>query len=182
MNTLDIIFAVVMGYAFYKGYSKGIVRAVLSVLAWLFGWIIASKMSSVVVETFNIGSEDSRIAPIIAFILVFAAIGVGVVYLSKAINRILKTVMLGWANRLAGGLVYFFGAALICSSFLWLLNSLGFMKDAKDESVISSIIEPLAPAFADNTEVIFPVIKNSYNSISSKIENTLPSDSNLNDQ
>ncbi len=180
MTTLDIIFAVVLASAFYKGYSKGIIRAVLSVVVWVFGWMIATRLSSSVTTMLGDDLQDSKLAPILSFILVFIAIGFVVRYLGRFSEKILKTVMLGWANRLAGALVYTFAGALICSGFLWLLDSLHIMEEQKTDSALYSYLQPIAPSFAESTDVVFPFLEKSYQNISEVIVNHVPTSDHTN--
>ncbi len=178
MSSLDIIFAVVLGSAFYKGYSRGIIRTILAVVVWIFGWMIATRLSSSVTSLLGEDMQDHKLAPVLSFIIVFVAIGFAVRYLGKIADKILSSVMLGWANRLSGALVYVFAGALICSGFAWLLDSLGIMNDSKKESVLYGYVQPLAPKFAANTHLIFPFLENSYDSISEAIDSSIPNTDN----
>ncbi len=173
MNTLDIILLVPILLAIYKGYRKGIVRTALSVLVWIFGWMVASKLSSSVAQMLGPDLQDSKFAPILAFILVLAAVTILVVYLGKFMDRMLKSIMLGWANRLSGAAVYGLAAAVLASGLLWLGDSLGMTKESRTESSLYAYIQPLAPAFAKNTSTLFPVIQNSYLQISETLNNNL---------
>ncbi len=174
MAALDILFVVVLAMAFYKGYSRGIIRSVLSVLVWIFGWVIATRLSSAVSDMMGDTLGESKFAPILAFLIVFVLIGISLRFISTLIEKSLGAVMLGWTNRLAGALIYFFTGALICSGFIWLLNSLNIFQDEKDKSTLQSYLEPIAPYFSKNIDNIYPVLENSYQNIHQIIDTTLP--------
>ncbi len=173
MNTLDLIILIPILYAIYKGYRKGIIRTVLSVLVWVFGWMIASKLSSTVATSLGPDLQNSKFAPILAFVIVLSAITIVVHYLGKFMDKMLKTVMLGWTNRISGALVYGFMAAILASGLLWLIDSLGMTESSKDDSTLYGYVQPLAPAFAKNTETLFPILESSYTQISDILNNNL---------
>ncbi len=174
MASLDILFATIMGMALYKGYSRGIIRTILSVVMWLFGWVIATRLSSSVSAMMGDTLRESKMAPILAFVLVFVAIGFGLRFMSSMLEKILGTVMLGWTNRLGGALIYFFTAALICSGFIWLLNSLNILNDQKEKSTLVSYLEPVAPYFAQNIDNIVPIFEDGYQNIHQILNESLP--------
>ncbi len=119
---------------------------------------------------------ESKFAPILAFILVFVAIGFAVKFLGRIVEKSLGAMMLGWTNRLAGALIYFFAGAIICSGFIWLLNSLNIFQEEKNNSTLQAYIQPLAPYFAENLENVMPVLESSYQNINQIIDNSLPAD------
>ncbi len=165
---------VILAMAAYKGYSKGIIRTVLSVLVWLFGWVIAVRLSSGLSSRLGDSLGDSKLVPIVAFLIVFVAVGFGVRLLGRVMEKSLGAVMLGWSNRLGGALIYFFGGVLICSGFLWLLSSLDILRDQREQSTLESYLSPVAPYFAEHAGAVIPVLQDSYHNIQSLIDHTLP--------
>src|SRR5690242_11222087 len=103
---IDIAFAVVMLLAVFKGWYRGFVVALFSVLALLLGAAAALKLSSVAAARWqaHFHSEGAWI-PVVSFVLVFLAVAFLVRLAARAIEALLKLTLLSWLNKLAGALL-----------------------------------------------------------------------------
>jgi membrane protein required for colicin V production len=100
---IDIITVVIVGLAIFKGYSKGLIVAVFSLLGFIVGLAAAVKLSTVVASWLEANSGMSKqIIPSLAFGLVFIATVFLVRMGAKLVERSVSFVMLGWVNKLGG--------------------------------------------------------------------------------
>ncbi len=158
---LDVIVAVSGILAFYRGWQKGIIAAILSLVGVVIGIIFSLKLSYTLADYLRMQNIiDNKYVLLISFILVF----IGVVLIFKliisALEKVLKIAMLGWANRLAGAIMYVFGSLLFMSLLFWLGNKVGLVNpQAKTESKVYSYIEPIAPKTIEVTSAYVPYCK-----------------------
>lgn len=105
MTWIDIILGGLLGYGFAKGIWKGLVSELAGVVSLLLGIFIAIKFSGFVARFFsgNI-NEYPKHAAVVAFIITFVAVVVGVALLSKIVTKLADFSGLGIANRLLGGI------------------------------------------------------------------------------
>jgi len=105
MTGIDIILGGLLAYGCIKGLWKGLVSELAGVVSLLLGIFIAIKFSGFVGNMFsgNI-NENPKHAAIVAFIITFVAVVVGVSLLSKIVTKLADFSGLGLVNRLLGGL------------------------------------------------------------------------------
>ncbi|MEO6883002.1 MAG: CvpA family protein [Bacteroidia bacterium] len=158
MNTLDIIIVILILWGFYKGFRKGLIIELASLMAlWagVYGGIKFSDFAARFLEkTFSWHSSHVRI---IAFAILFLGILAFVFFIAKITERFVKIILLNWMNRLLGALFGGLKFALFISVLFFILHSfeqkLNFVpQNTKTSSVLYSPVSKLAPA-------IIPVLK-----------------------
>src|SRR6185312_12327550 len=74
-SMIDILFFIIILLAIIKGWRRGLLLALFSVICCLLGLAAAIKLSAVVASHLGVGlNSSSRWLPVIAFILVFIAV------------------------------------------------------------------------------------------------------------
>ena len=97
---LDIIFAIVMVIALFKGYKKGLVIAIFSLIALIVGIAVAVKLSAAVASYFQPqGSGSSKWIVLLCFVVLFLAAVLIVHMTGKLIEKTFEIAFLGWANK-----------------------------------------------------------------------------------
>ncbi|GAA4310598.1 CvpA family protein [Compostibacter hankyongensis] len=165
--SIDITFAIVMLLALFKGWSRGLVVAVFSLLALLLGAAAALKLSAVTAvywqEHFQSGFLEGRWAPVAAFVLVFLVVVLLVRLGARLIESLLKLALLSWANRLAGALFYVLIYAVLYSIVLWFCNQLNLLGPGlKANSTVYRLLAPLAPHVMDWIGAMIPWFKDMF--------------------
>ena len=144
---LDIIGISLLVLFFIRGYRKGIIVALLSVVGLVLGVVVSLKLSGALAGWLH--AQDiagARWALLISYVLLF----VGVILLVRLIARLLegsiKSLMLGPVNGLVGGLLYSLLAAFAWSALLWLAHRVHLLDpDTLAGSVTYSWFAPVAP-------------------------------------
>lgn|GEM_PF-401184 len=170
---IDFIYLALLIIALIKGYSKGIVVALCSVLAVIAGLIAALKLSDQLATLLfdHQAIIAARWAPLISHILVFTIVVILVRLLAKAIKKSLRMVLLGWADRLAGALLYGLMLTFICSAFLWLGTKMTLLKpETLAASKTCAVIAPVAPELISITGQLIPAVQSSYDSLNDLFE------------
>jgi membrane protein required for colicin V production len=135
MNVLDIIFLVPLLFALYRGFRKGLIHMVASLLALILGILGAIKFrpvfASFIDSLFNVSPEHVNV---IAFSVAFVVI-VLVVHLAAFLaEKLIKAVALNFVNRLLGMGFGFLVTAFVISMILWPVNQV-----TQDKQIIRRI-------------------------------------------
>jgi len=145
MSAFDIIFVTILGIFAAVGVWKGFFREVLGLLGVVFGAFLAiigfGPLSKLLHR--NIPEIPSVIWVFLSFLLIF----IGVYLLSRLsaslLSKLSKLVLLGWLNRLLGGMVGALKGAIFISLFLLLLGFLPFQNSLKNIRNDSYLYQPL---------------------------------------
>ncbi len=158
---IDIIFVVLMGLAFFKGSSRGLIVAVFSLLGFIIGMAAALKLSNVVAAKISAGTGSSGPwLPFLSFLIVFVAVLFLVRLGAKFIEKTVKFAMLGWLNKLGGIIFYGLLYAMVMSVLLFFLVQMKLLSLATiNSSYFYPYIKPLAPFVLDALGKIIPIFK-----------------------
>ena len=103
MNLIDIILIVPLGYAAWRGFKKGLIIEVFTLLALLVGIYAGIHFSdwtaARIAEYFEI---EPNYLPVVAFTVTFLAIGAMVFFAGKMLERMVKVVNLSPINKILG--------------------------------------------------------------------------------
>ncbi|MGV3460827.1 MAG: CvpA family protein [Flavobacterium sp.] len=171
MTWIDIILGGLLVYGFAKGIWKGLVSELTGTVSLFLGIFIAIKFSGFVAGFFsgNI-NEYPKHAAIIAFIITFVAVIIGVAFVSKIVTKMADFSGLGIANRLLGGTFGCIKMILILSvvlHFFLKINSNHLFAEQKtlDNSLFFSPIMKVS-------DLIFPALEEWFESYKSSESGT----------
>lgn len=158
MNYFDLIFVIPILWGAYKGFSKGLIVSVASLFALILG-IYGAIRFSVYVGSFvarNVDVNESYV-PLIAFATTFIGIVIGIHFLAKVLNKLVKAIALGWLNTIAGIVFGLVKVAFILSVFIFIVEKIDshsnfISKQQKEESLLYAPVKIIAPT-------IFPALK-----------------------
>ncbi|MGQ7868123.1 CvpA family protein [Sunxiuqinia sp. sy24] len=152
MNYIDIVLAVLLILAAFRGFYKGFVAEVASLAALVLGVWGAIHFSHLtadfIVETFSYHSDHLAL---VSFLVTFVVIVLLVHLVGKAVETIVSAVALGFINRLAGILFGVIKSALILSVVLLIFDEVDenvkiLPRDAKEESQMYEPVKNLLPS------------------------------------
>lgn len=125
MNFVDIIILIPLIWWTYRGFTKGFVIEIASVGALLLGIFIANEFSHFMAEILNDNFEiDPEYVHIVAFTITFLAVVVGVHFVARMVDKLVKAVALSLPNRIAGAAFGFVKVAFILSVAFVVLNQI----------------------------------------------------------
>jgi len=167
--SIDIVFAIIMVFAIYKGYSRGLIVAIFSLVAVMLGMAAALKLTSVaVLYTQEHWGMHSRWLPVLCFICLFLGVILLVRLGAGALQKLVELALLGWVNRLGGILLYSVIFIVIYSVLLWIANQLYWLSpETKLQSVVYPYIDDIGPWVVDNMGKIMPVFKDVFGQLQS---------------
>ena len=176
---IDFTFAALIILAIIKGYQKGFVIAIFSIIAFILGLAAALKLSTAVAAYLKDSiSISAKWMPFIAFALVFFVVVILVRVGAKLIEKTFQAVMLGWLNRIGGILLYAALYLIILSIFVFYAEKLQLLQPAAIESSQTyHFIQPWGSKVMDNFGKLIPAFKDMFtklgeffNSLSNKIQ------------
>ena len=109
-------------YGFVMGFNRGIIRAIVSIVAFVLGILAALKLSPFVIAFFqSVLNLDKTLSLILGLLLTFFLIMWGIRLLGKGLEAGLKKIKLNFINKLLGG-VLLSGLMIVVYSFIiWFL-------------------------------------------------------------
>lgn len=169
---IDGFIAISLVLAFIRGWKKGVLWAVASLLAVILGSLVSLKLSHRFAEFIQAQQIiDSKYTLIVSYILLFLIVMYGLRLIIKMIEKLMESLMLGWVNRIIGGGVYVLFSAFMLSSIFWLASQGGILtEEGKNESQLYGIIEPLAPMGIEMGSAFLPYAKEMFQEVSEHLE------------
>ena len=166
---IDIIAAILIVIACIKGYQKGLILALFSILAFIIGLTAALKLSAVVANYLKGSiSVSAKWLPFISFIVVFLVTVLLVRWGGKLIEKSFQMVLLGWVNRIGGIILFAVLYLLIMSVFLFYAEKLQLLQPAVIQSSGTyPFLQPWGPKMIDGFGKIIPVFKDMFTELES---------------
>ena len=143
----------------YKGYTKGMLLEVIGILAFFVALVAGFKLlhwgTNLLSEQIDISES---FLPYVAFLLLFAAIVIGINLLGKALKKVLDMTFFGTFDNLAGAIIGLFKWALAISIFIWLIDTLevSLPSDAMADSFVYPLLQPFAPQVFSSLGDVLP--------------------------
>jgi len=146
MNYFDIIIIIPLLWAAFKGFKKGLIIEVASLVALFLGVWGGAKFSSVsanyLSKMFNVSEQ---IMPLLSFALTFILIVIIVFFIAKMLQKVVKAVSLSTANKIFGACFGVLKFTLIIGIILNIINNInkeiGFIDDDMQSS--SLLYQPI---------------------------------------
>jgi len=151
LNYLDIFIVCVLVFGFSRGFIKGLIMELSSLLAIVLGAYGSLKFSDLTLDwvSLNFSSQieniDDNYLKIASFAFTFLIIIVFVSVIGKGLTRVVKMVSLGLINKTLGGLFGAIKYVLILSFFFVFFENLNSTLFLIDESFFESTLlyEPI---------------------------------------
>ena len=119
MNWLDLAILIVIGLITFLGFKRGLIQSLVPFVGIALGIIIAGNFYSALADKIPIVDSENQ-AKIIAFIILLIISYIGVQILGSILHKMVRLVLLGWADRL-GGLFLGFATSWLATSMIVVL-------------------------------------------------------------
>lgn len=158
MNILDIIFAIPLLWALYRGFRKGLIYMIASLTALVLGVLGAMRfhelIGSMLSNWFEINPEHINL---ISFAVTFILIVMVVHLAAFLVDKLIKAIALNLVNRAAGMVFGLLVTAFVISIILMPVDAANnkkefISKDTIEGSLLYKPLTKLAPA-------VFPYLK-----------------------
>lgn len=160
----------------YRGAKVGMLRQAISILGWLFAFILALQLMQPVGELLVVSLPiDRTMAPLVGFVIVLGTIRIVVFVLRQAVESLLEAFHLTLLNRLGGILFGTFQGILIASLLFLVLGYVGVPPPEKRQA--SVLYEPVAAALPETWDAAarhFPRVRTAAEQFGRHVEEELP--------
>lgn len=166
MNFLDFVIALPIGYLIFKGYRRGLIFEVASLVGIIIGSIAAVRMAHWFASLVGLNGDH---AFLISFFVIFVGVVLLSMFLGKLVERFVKLVHVGFANNLAGAILGFAKGLCIVGVLLYFVTFIDFKEkiltcDAKQTSMLYRPVEQTGQHLVGRMEVYIQNRKNTMNS------------------
>lgn len=167
MSFIDIIFAVLLCIALYKGIKNGLFVELASLVALIVGIFVAIKFSYLIKGILETKvSWEPKYIEITAFALTFLIVVVAIHLSAKLLTKIADFAYLGWLNKLAGAVFSCLKTILALSVVILVfekinLNNMLVKQETLDDSIFYNPTKEISA-------LLYPKIEEWYTDISKK--------------
>ncbi|MGE4192170.1 MAG: CvpA family protein [Pseudodesulfovibrio sp.] len=153
MNFLDIILICIILLFLIRGFFRGLVQEVLSLIAILLAFFLASRFDDVLAPYLKAYIESDVTVGALSYTLIFVATLIVVWLLTKLLKSVLELSLLGWIDRTAGGVFGLLEGVLICMVGLLFLQTFAPKSDILNESFIAPRTRHMVEALHDYVDL-----------------------------
>lgn len=116
MNFLDLIILIPVVWLCIRGFSKGLIIELATLIGFVVGilaaWYFSGYVQDLLKEYFTLNDQALRI---ISYIVIFLVVILVFYLIGKVLEKVIDLVMLGWLNKILGGIIGLAkGIVLIC--------------------------------------------------------------------
>ena len=143
MNYLDIIIAIILLLFGFKGFRKGFIIEVVTLLAFVVGIYGAMHFSDFTADHLKDVMEiDPKFLNTVAFVLTFVLLVILVNVIGHLLTKAVKAMNLHFWNKLGGAVFGLAKGLLLCSTFVLVVNNLQWFGVVKEEVRKESLLYP----------------------------------------
>jgi membrane protein required for colicin V production len=170
MNYLDVALALPLLWGVYRGFTRGLIISAASLAALILGVFVAVYFSSFFGGYINNWFHpDPKHIKVLSFAITFILVVIVVRLIGWGLDKLIKAVALGFANRMLGVFFNILKWTFILSVLISIMDSTERTKNlinaqSKEESILYSPLSKIAP-------FVFPFLK--FEKIKEQIENTV---------
>jgi len=163
MNTLDLVLMVPLLYGAWRGWQKGLLLEIVSLLALFLGVLGALKLHSwgmtVLLPHLNIGLAG--VAPYVVFLILLVGLVMGVHMLGKLLKTVLSYTMLGGFDSLGGALMGTAKMLFGLSLFVWAsqLAGVAVSTGTSGDSILYPVLVKTGPKAISGISYVLPFAK-----------------------
>ena len=175
MNSLDYILFIPLLYALYRGFTKGLIIELASLLALTLGIYGALHFSSFTFEFLSDYFEIKTVyLQLVSYGLTFLIIAVFISFTGKILTMLIRLVALGFINRMMGAIFGGIKALLILSVFISFFDRFNKQFGMVNEDILTSSL--IYNSIRTQSEQFYPNILEQFDRQKESIENLTEDD------
>ncbi len=149
MNSLDIGILSIAAIFFIKGFFRGFVYELITIAGLILGYLISitylSLLTVLILNFFPTFPES--VVKLVSFFILFVGTNLLLRLVANILTKTLKVAMLGWLNRLFGGVMGVVKSIFILGIIVFVINLIPFSTTFMEQfEVKDSLLYPLLEA------------------------------------
>jgi len=169
MNPFDLAIIACLAIFFLRGLSRGLVREVLGLIGVIIAFLVAVRwVSEGALFLRRLLEIPSPVASLVSFFLIFISVLLGLKLIALMIQRLMEISLLGWLDRLGGGVFGLLKGGILVSIFALVISFLPLSKSIMIKEEESYLFDParrFAPAVFDTIVRLSPKAKSFYSEL-----------------
>ena len=134
MNWLDLVFIGIVGVSALRGLKIGLIWAGFTALGIFVGSILGGQLSNDIGGLFSGIDSDSAVANAIFYALIITIfLVIAAAAASLVVRKVLTILLMGWADKLAGGALGIAAGAVISAGVIMGMANLTYGSEVADE-------------------------------------------------
>lgn len=139
MNWIDIVLVIAIAISALIGMKKGVIGIALTLAGLVLGVFLAGRYYILFSQYLSFISH-AGLVKVAAFAIIFIGVMVIAGVLARLLGKIASAIMMGWANRIGGGVLGGILGAIFCGAFLAMWVKFLGMTQVIAESRIAPIL------------------------------------------
>ncbi len=139
MNWVDIVLVIAIAISALIGMKKGVIGIALTLAGLVLGVFLAGRYYILLSQYLSFISH-AGLVKVAAFAIIFIGVMVIAGVLARLLGKIASAIMMGWANRIGGGVLGGILGAIFCGAFLAMWVKFLGMTQVIAESRIAPIL------------------------------------------
>lgn len=117
MNWLDIVLAIVLVIGVVLGVKAGLIKMVVSLAGLILAIFLAGRFYVRLGEAMTFIPTEQA-ARVVAYVIIFFVVMIIAAIIAWLLTKFVSAILLGWINRLVGGIVGLLVGAIFCGAIL----------------------------------------------------------------
>ena len=157
MNWLDIVIIIALIVFVFSGFKVGLIKVLFTLAGGIIGVVLAGHYSESLANQLTFIS-DSGVAGIVAFAIIVILVMIVATILAFVIKKIASFVLLGWVDRLGGGVIGLIIGAIFIGAILAM-----WLKFQGDNDIITG--SALANFLVDKFGIVLGLLPSEFDSV-----------------
>ena len=161
MGTFDIAILVILGIGAVKGYMRGFIVELFSLIAFILGLLLALELTIPVARNLFAENNYFDVIAVVVFIALFILLSMLIKLGAKAIKKALDMTIFGTLDNAAGAIAGILKWAFILSVVFWVFDSVGFdlVESYADKTVLFPYIVGIGPTVFEWLSYVIPFVQ-----------------------
>jgi membrane protein required for colicin V production len=133
MNMVDIFLMVIIGISAFMGLKIGLIRAGFAALGVFVGSVLGGQLSDDIGRLYSGIDSDSVVATAISYAIIITVCLTVAAIASVIVRKVLNLLLMGWADKLAGGALGVAAGAVIAAGIIMGMANLTYGPEVGDD-------------------------------------------------
>ncbi|MBO4550871.1 MAG: CvpA family protein [Bacteroidaceae bacterium] len=139
---MDILLLILLGVGFISGLFSGAVKQVISLVAFVAGFVIACLYYQELADVLTRFLNFPTLCKVLAFVLLLVIVPIVANLIASLLTSVLNWMpVIGLLNRVLGGILCMVKYALILGTFIWFFSFTNLLKEETMQK--SKLCKPL---------------------------------------
>ncbi len=133
MNMLDFVLIIVIAISAFMGLKIGLIRAGFTALGIFVGSVLGGQLSDDIGVRISGIDSDSAVATVISYAIIITVCLTVAAIASVVVRKVLNLLLMGWADKLAGGALGVAAGAVIAAGIIMGMANLTYGSEVGDD-------------------------------------------------